>query len=297
MDWLESIRKSVDYMEAHLLTLQGAKEVADAVYLSHFYLQKGFRVMTGYSCAEYIRNRRLYLAALDIVAGREKLIDLAFKYGYETPESFSRAFARFHGATPVQVRANPDRIRVFLPLKIKVDIQGGNEMDYCVEERKGFRVIGYERKFGFEDAHGEIPGFWDEICAQKMANVCAGKEPQSEEEEVIRSCGIGKYGVCIEDAGKTEFRYMIAGDYHGGKVPQGMTVYEFPELTWARFRCTGPMPEAIQAVNTKIFSQWLPGNPEWEIAFPGNVEWYSENGDTQAADYESEIWIPVRRKL
>lgn len=297
MDWLESIRKSIDYMEAHLLTLQGAKEVADEVYLSHFYLQKGFKVMTGYSCAEYIRNRRLYLAALDIVAGREKLIDLAFKYGYETPESFSRAFARFHGATPVQVRAHPARIKVFLPLKIKVDIQGGNEMDYCVEERKGFRVIGYEKKFGFEDAHGEIPGFWDEICAQKMANVCAGKEPQSEEEEAIRSCGIGKYGVCIEDVGKTEFRYMIAGDYHGGKVPEGMTVYEFPELTWARFRCTGPMPEAIQAVNTKIFSQWLPGNPEWEIAFPGNVEWYSENGDTRAADYESEIWIPVRRKL
>ena len=75
-----------------------------------------------------------------------------------------------------------------------------------------------------------------------------------------------------------------------------MTVFRFPELTWAKFRCTGPMPEAIQAVNTKIFSQWLPGNPEYEIAFPGNVEWYSGSGNTQAADYESEIWIPVKRK-
>lgn len=296
MDWLESIRKSIDYMEAHLLTLQGAKEVADAVYLSHFYLQKGFKVMTGYSCAEYIRNRRLYLAALDIIAGREKLIDLAFKYGYETPESFSRAFSRFHGATPAQVKASPARLRVFLPLKIKVTVQGGNEMDYYVEEKKAFRVIGYERRFGFETSYQEIPKFWDEVCAQKMAGLCAGKEPQNEEEEIIRSCGIGKYGICLDDTGSTEFRYMIAGDYQGGQVPEGMTVFEFPELTWARFRCTGPMPEALQAVNTKIFSQWLPGNPEYEVAFPGNVEWYSDNPDTRATDYESEIWIPVRRK-
>ena len=296
MDWLESIRKSIDYMEAHLLTLQGAKEVADAVYLSHFYLQKGFKVMTGYSCAEYIRNRRLYLAALDIVAGREKLIDLAFKYGYETPESFSRAFSRFHGVTPAQMKASPGRIRVFLPLKIKVTVQGGNEMDYYVEEKKAFRVIGYERRFRFETSYQEIPRFWDEICGQKMAGVCAGKEPQNEEEEIIRSCGIGKYGICLDDMGSAEFRYMIAGDYQGGQVPEGMTVFEFPELTWARFRCMGPMPEALQAVNTKIFSQWLPGNPEYEVAFPGNVEWYSDNPDTQAADYESEIWVPVRRK-
>ena len=296
MDWLESIRKSIDYMETNLLTLQGAEEVAGAVYLSQFYLQKGFKVMTGYSCAEYIRNRRLYLAALDIIADKERLIDLAFKYGYETPESFSRAFSRFHGATPVQVRANPAGIRVFLPLKIQVDIKGGNEMDYRVEEKIAFQVIGYERQFGFEDAHREIPSFWNEVRAGKMAGLCAGKEPRNEEEEVIRSCGIGMYGVCIEDVGSGKFRYMIAGDYHGGKVPQGMTVFRFPELTWAKLRCTGPMPEAIQAVNTKIFSQWLPGNPEYEIAFPGNVEWYSGSGNTQAADYESEIWIPVKRK-
>ena len=169
-------------------------------------------------------------------------------------------------------------------------------MDYYVEERKAFRVIGYERRFGFETSYQEIPRFWDEICEQKMAGVCAGKEPQNEEEEIIRSFGIGKYGICLDDTGSTEFRYMIAGDYQGGQVPEGMTVFEFPELTWARFRCTGLMPEALQAVNTKIFSQWLPGNPEYEVAFPGNVEWYSDNPDTRAADYESEIWIPVRRK-
>lgn len=295
MDWLESIRKSIDYMETHLLTLDSTQEVADAVYLSHYYLQKGFRVMTGYSMAEYIRNRRLYLAALDIIADKERLIDLASKYGYDTPESFSRAFSRFHKATLVQVRMNPSRIKVFLPLKIKVNIQGGNEMDYYVEEKKAFQVIGYEKRFNFEDAHQKIPGFWNEICTQRMAGVCAGENPQNEEEEIICSCNIGKYGICIEDTGKVEFRYMIAGDYHGGKVPEGMTVYEFPELTWAKFQCTGPMPEAIQAINTKIFSEWLPGNPEYEIAFPGNIEWYSE-GNPQAANYESEIWIPIRKK-
>ncbi len=296
MDWLESIRRSVDYMEAHLLTLQGAAEVADAVHLSPFYLQKGFKVMTGYSVAEYVRNRRLYLAALDIIAGKEKMIDLAFRYGYDTPESFSRAFSRFHGVTPTQMKTEPASLKVFLPLKIKITIQGGNKMDFYVEERDSFQVIGYERCFAFEDSYQKIPQFWSEVCGQKMKSLCAGKAPENEEEEVICSSGVGKYGICIDDMGKTGFRYLIAGDYRGGKVPEGMTVYEFPALTWAKFRCTGPMPEALQAVNTKIFSEWLPGNPEYEIAFPGNVEWYSEASDMRAADYESEIWIPVRRK-
>lgn len=196
----------------------------------------------------------------------------------------------------MQARLNPAGIKVFLPLKIKVSIQGGNEMDYYLEEMKSFKVIGYERKFFYKNSYQEIPRFWNELCSQEMAFLDAGRKPENIKEETILGCGIGKYGICIDDTGRADFRYLIAGDYHGEQIPEGMTVFEFPELTWAKFRCTGPMPEALQAVNTKIFSEWLPGNPEYEIAFPGNIEWYSDNPDTRAVDYESEIWIPVRRK-
>jgi AraC family transcriptional regulator len=297
MEWLESIRKSIDYMEQHLLEVKGAEAIANEVYMSSFYLQKGFKFMTGYTMAEYIRNRRLYLAALDVIAGKDKVIDIAYKYGYDTPESFTKAFSRFHGYTPMQIRNDARKIKVFLPLKISIRIQGGNDMDYVVEKMNGFKVIGFERSFSFDSSYLEIPKFWDETFGKYIVPMFAKEKPEGSLEETISNCGIGEFGICIDDASETgKFRYLIAGVYKEGTVPEGMTVYEIPETEWAKFKCKGPLPGALQAVNTKIFKEWLPGNPEYEMSLGINIEWYSIEGKTTDADYESAIWIPVKRK-
>jgi AraC family transcriptional regulator len=252
--------------------------------------------MTGYSISEYIRYRRLYLAALDVIADKEKVIDLAFKYGYETPESFTKAFSRFHGVSPMKLKGDAGRIKTFLPLKISILIQGGNDMDYVVEKMEGFKVIGFERDFSFDAGYQEIPKFWDEFWRKYMKPLLGSGKPGNEVEQVICDCIIGEYGVCIDDIGKDgKFRYLIAGTYKGGEVPKNMTVYEFPDMEWAKFRCTGSMPGSLQSVNTKVFKEWLPGNPKYEIAMGANIEWYSK-GDTSALDYESSIWVPVKRK-
>lgn len=122
------------------------------------------------------------------------------------------------------------------------------------------------------------------------------KAPENETEQAICDCMIGEYGLCIDDIGvEGKFRYLIAGEYNGGPVPEGMTIYEFPDMKWAKFRCCGSMPGALQSVNTKIFKEWLPGNPEYRIAMGANLEWYSQ-GDMTAPDYESAIWLPVVEK-
>lgn len=296
MEWTESIRKTVDYLEEHLLDFEEIADVSDEVGISRFYLQKGFRLMTGYSMAEYVRNRRLYLAALDVTAGREKIIELSYKYGYDTPESFSKAFSRFHGVTPVQLRKDASKMHVFLPLKIKIEIQGGNEMDYIVEKMENFQIIGLEREFSFDTSYEQIPKYWDEFCADYLARLTRTGKPANELEETILKCHVGMFGVCIGDSGNDgKFRYMIAGIKNGEHVPEGMTTYTFPDMEWAKFLCKGPLPEALQSVNTKIFKEWLPGNPQFEIAMEANVEWYSE-GDTKSPAYESAVWIPVKRK-
>ena len=100
MDWLACIRTAIDYMEKHLLDGIGAQEIAEQVYLSPFFFQKGFSLITGYGISEYIRNRRLYQAALDLKETDDRVIDIALRYRYETPESFAKAFSRFHGVTP-----------------------------------------------------------------------------------------------------------------------------------------------------------------------------------------------------
>ena len=248
MEWLTSIRTAIDYMEKHLTDDISAQDVADQVFLSPFFLQKGFSLMTG--C----------------------------------------------GVTPSQVRAGAV-IRTFLPLTIKLSIQGGNQMDYKITPMFPFKVIGFQKVFDNETAYAEIPKYWDEICEKYAYNVYAGNAPANPYEQALVDNCIGEYGICIDDIGDGKFRYLIAGKYTGGEVPEGMVVYEFPRGEWAIFNCIGPIPEALQSVNTRIFKEWLPANPEYELCGNANVEWYDcVNGEKTDPDYHSAIWVPVKRK-
>lgn len=296
MEWLTSIRKAIEYMEEHLEENICAQDVADQVYLSPFFLQRGFSLMTGYGLGEYIRNRRLYQAALDLQSTEDKVIDIALRYGYETPESFTKAFSRFHGATPSQVRGGAG-ITPFFPLKITISIQGGKQMDFKIAPMFPFKVIGFQKVFDNETAYEEIPKYWDEICEKYACNVYAGNAPANPYEQALVDNGIGEYGVCIDDIGGGRFRYLIAGKYTGGEVPEGMVLYEFPRGDWAVFNCIGPIPEALQSVNTRIFREWLPGNPDYELCGNATVEWYDcVNGEKTDPDFHSAIWVPVRKR-
>ena len=264
MEWLTGIRAAIEFIEDNLEEDISVQDVAGKVFISPIFLQRGFSFMTGYNVGEYIRNRRLYQAAIDLRSTEDPVIDIAYRYCYETPESFAKAFSRFHGATPSQVRSGAP-FNQFLPVKINITVQGGDKMDYKVTPKDGLK------------------------------NIYAGNEPANEYEKAVRDNRIGEFGICIDDIGGTKFRYLIAGRYMGGEVPLGMELYEFPDGDWAVFDITGPCPGALQSVNTKIFTEWLPGNPDYEISGNANVEWYAD-GDPAAADYRSAIWIPVKKK-
>ena len=300
MVWLASLKISIDYVEEHLFVDIDANEVADAVHISPYYFQKGFKIVTGYSIGEYLRNRRLYLAGIDVISGsresaKEKIIDLAYKYGYDTPESFTKAFSRFHGMSPMQLRSHPHEIKVFQPLIIEISIKGGSKMEFKVEKREAMKMIGFERVFSYDTSYQEIPKFWNEFCDKYCKQAGVNNQEEEEIRQTIAECIVGEFGVCVEDdAGENQFRYYIAGAYQGGSIPKGMTVFEIPASEWVKFKCIGSMPNALQTVNTRIFKEWLPGNQEFEISYHINIEWYS-NGDTQSDEYESGIWIPVKR--
>lgn len=295
MEWLACIRKSIDFMEQHLTDDITAEDVAREVASSSFFLQRGFSLMTGYTIGEYIRNRRLYLASRDLAESGDKIIDIAFRYCYETPESFAKAFSRFHGVSPSQVRGGA-KGKSFLPLTITISVQGGAFMDYKIAQKFGFRVIGFQKIFSADTAYDEIPKFWDEVREKYASSVCAGNEPQNPYEKAVAENCIGEYGICIDDLDSGRFRYLIAGKYAGGDVPDGMVVYDFPQGDWAVFDCIGAIPESLQSMNTRIFKEWLPGNPDYELCGNSNVEWYDSTGKTSDPDYHSSIWIPVRRK-
>ena len=170
-------------------------------------------------------------------------------------------------------------------------------MEYKITPMFPFKVIGFQKVFDNETAYDEIPKFWDEICEKYAAGVYAGNAPANPYEQALMDNCIGEYGVCIDDIGGGKFRYLVAGKYTGGDVPAGMTVYEFPRSDWAVFDCIGPIPDALQTVNTRIFREWLPGNPDYELYGNASVEWYDcVNGEKSDPDYHSAIWVPVRKK-
>lgn len=297
MEWLSCIKASIDYIENHIKENISIEDVANNSYVSSYYLQVGFNIMTGYSIGEYIRNRKLYLAALDL-KDNKRIIDVALEYGYETPESFTKAFKRFHGFNPSQIRKY--EIKRFDPLTIDIQIKGGivSDMNYKVTDMFPIKLIGFVKEFDMETSYKEIPLFWDEICEKYcFPHIYRGLPAENDYEQAIIDNCIGEFGVCIDCKG-AKFKYLIAGKYAGGKVPKGMMLYEFPQGKWAIFDCVGPCPEKLQELNTKIFKEWLPLNKEFELRGDGNIEWYDcVNGEKSDPDYHTQIWIPIKSVL
>lgn len=297
MEWVLAVREVINYVESHILEEISIDKLSKLVYISPFYLQKGFSITTGYSISEYIKSRRLSLAAEDLVNTDASILDIAIKYGYESQDSFTKAFTRFHTATPKEIRLRKKSYTEFRPLRIKLSVVGGRDMDYQVVKKFPFKLIGFEKKFTSVTAYKEIPEFWDEICAKYCTNIYAGNAPANDYEQAIMDNCIGEFGVCIDDCGEGEFRYLVAGRYCGGKVPEGMVLIEVPAGEWAIFNCIGKVPDALQKVNTFVFKEWLPNNKEYELEGNLNIEWYDcTNGEKTDDDYHSAIWIPVKRK-
>lgn len=174
MGWMESIGKAIGYIEDHITEPISVNDIAGQVHISSFYFQKGFSLLCGYTVAEYVRKRRLALAGSELVSTDAKVIDIALKYGYDSPDSFTKAFTRFHGITPAMVRKDGAMLKSFAPLKIKLSLEGGYLMDYKITQKDSFTIIGASRMFPYENAQQEIPKFWNEHYASGSGKVVCG---------------------------------------------------------------------------------------------------------------------------
>lgn len=286
MGWIEGVGEAISYIEENITEELTIENIAKRALVSTFYFQKGFTMLCGFTVGEYIRQRRLTLAGSELVSTDEKIIDIAMKYGYDSPDSFTKAFTRFHGVTPTAVRKDGAMIKAFASLKIVFSLEGGYIMDYKIVEKDSFTVMGVSKRFKYDSAAAEIPQFW-------------AKHYQAGNGKFV--CGM--YGVCIDESmGTDDFEYLIADNYNPSmEIPEGFVTKIIPEYTWAVFACKGAMPDSIQDVNKKIFSEWLPNCKDYEIAAGYSIEMYNNPVDypqgTKDENYYSEIWIPVKKKI
>ena len=289
MDWITGIQNAINYIEEHLTEEINYDKVAEEAACSSFYFQRIFGVLCDISLGEYIRNRRLTLAGNELNVSDIKVIDIALKYGYESPESFTRAFSKFHGITPSEAKKNGSKLRSFSRLSVKITLSGGSMMDYKIVEKEAFEIIEKVEAHSIEnDVNAKsIPDFWTK--SHNDGTVKTLLENTTDRTFI--------FGVCYgnnSDCAKT-FDYSIGAVYNPKTaVPKGFRKNIIPARTWAIFECKGAMPKAMQDMWHKITSEFFPTSG-YQPTYEMDIEAYTE-GDMGESDYRSEIWIPVVKK-
>lgn len=292
MDWICGIQKAIEYVEEHIIEKIDYAEVAKQACSSAFHFQRVFGVMCGYTLGDYIRMRRLTLAAEELMNTDRKIIDVSLKYGYDTPESFSRAFSKFHGFTPTEVR-NGAAITSFSRLSVKLILSGGKFMNYRIEKKDAFQVVCKRQKVekpGSDMAAKDIHAFWSKCGQDGTLQKLFKFTPQKPEIQ-------GLLGICFTDNMENGmFPYGIGFEYEGQTpVDDDLEIVEIPAHTFAVFTSKGKMPEAFIDTYKRIVSEFFPQNEKYKYAHGVELEVYpSEQIDNP--NYTCEIWIAVNEK-
>lgn len=290
MDWITGISKAIDYIEEHITEPTDYARAAKEACSSPFNFQRVFALLCGYTLGDYVRMRRLTLAGEELLSTDAKVIDVALKYGYDSPESFSRAFARFHGVSPSAVRKGA-AIHSFSRICVKLILTGGSIMEYRIEKKQAAKIICRRREFtkpGDDYTNREIPEFWNECGRDGSIQKLCGYIKDSAQFK-------GLLGVCFStEMTDSGFPYGIGAEYDGESDPQDFEIVEIPAYTYAVFTVRGRMPDAFRETYRKICTEFFPQSG-YEYGNGVEIETYP-SADVQNPDYTCEIWIAVKPK-
>ncbi len=288
MDWQQRLNAALDYIEDGLEEEIDWTEAARRASCSTFHLLRMFEIVAGVSAADYLRRRRLSRAALELTTSDEKVIDLALRLGYDSPDAFARAFKREFGITPREAREPGIRLKTWPRLSFEIVLKGDTHMDFRVESREAMDLTGLKLTTTIEDGRQlqEVPAFWDRTrrsgdLAKLERSIPAGSK-------------LGVAGVCADmDADSQEFSYLIAieAPRDRSNLPAGCVDIRTGSGVWAIFESRGPLPGAIQDTIRRIYAEWFPTSG-YEHAGGPELEVYTK-GDQDSPDYYCEVWIPV----
>ena len=292
---IQFMQQAIGYMEEHICENISYAEVAEIVHMSSYNFHRTFSCIAGMTANEYIRSRRLTLAAIELQSTNISVVDAAFKYGYESPESFSKAFTRFHGATPRQAKQKGTKLHLFHPLVIKIILEGGRVMDYRIEHKEKQRFLALVKSFPNEiindDNDHSIPDFWTECSEKKLV------APM----QLLRVEGKRDlYGLCnpvrnSEDCFNYGIGVMADEDTDTGKLEEflnnGYSIWETEPADYAVFQCFGSDGNCLGEMWSKFFKEFVP-QTGYVQTDDTDYEIYFEKGESNLF---CELWIPVKK--
>lgn len=289
MDSLASMNQALAYIEEHLMEEIDYREVAKIAYCSEYHFKRMFSFLAGISLSEYIRRRRLSLAALDLKDERLRIVDVAVKFGYSSADSFSRAFQSLHGILPSEARSEHTQLKAYPRMTFQLSVRGGYEMNYRIVEKGPFKVVGFKKRVTiiFEGVNPEIA----KMTALLTPEIVAQLKAMSNVEPIgIISASVNFSESRMEEKGELDHYIGVATSHN---EVSDFDVLNVEAGTWAVFESVGPFPETLQNVWGRIYSEWFPSSGYEAVVGP-EILW-NENPDTTNPNYRSEIWIPVKK--
>lgn len=278
MEWIDRLNDTIRYIEEHLTEEIDYEQVAKVACCSTYHFQRMFAYMANIPLSEYIRRRRMSLAAVDLQSGG-KIIDVAMKYGYTSPTAFNRAFQSIHNIAPSLAKKEGSPMKSYPPISFKITIKGVEEMNYRMEEKEAFRIVGVSQPLyrEIEKNFTIVPQMWQKAAMDGTLPKLAA---------MMNHPPMGLLGVSTCND-KEEWKYFIAVS-SSLPVEEALEEYLVPAATWAVFPGTGPS-QSIQELEQRIVTEWLPSSG-YEYANAPDIEVYL-NADPNNAQYE--VWIPV----
>lgn len=290
MDSIKRMNEALSYIEKNLTSDIDLKEVAKVSLCSEYHFQRMFSFLAGVTLTEYIRRRRLTLAAFEIINSNIRVIDIAIKYGYSSPDSFTRAFQSLHGLTPSEARSNSQLLKAYTRMTFQLSIKGGNEMNYRIEEKETFSIVGIKKRVPiiFNGVNPEITAMWKSLGAERISKL---KELSNVKPLGLIQASTNFSEGRMEEKGGLD-HYIGVATTKG--CPDNLIQLKVPASTWAVFEAVGPFPDTLQNVWGRIYSEWFPTSNYEQTKGP-EILW-NENYDTTSPTFRSEIWIPILKK-
>ncbi|MDQ0247759.1 AraC family transcriptional regulator [Bacillus fengqiuensis] len=290
MDLLKNMNGAIQYIEENLTHDIDFKEVARLAFCSEYHFKRMFSFLAGITLSEYIRRRRLTLAAFELNNSNLRIIDVAIKYGYSSPDSFTRAFQSLHGITPSEARNNGQALKAYPRMTFQLSIKGGSEMNYRLEEKEAFHIVGIKKRVPivFQGENPEITAMWKALDMEKINQL---KELSNVEPKGLIQASTNFSEGRMEEKGGLDHYIGVATT---NECPENFSKLEVPAFTWAVFEAVGPFPHTLQETWGRIYSEWFPSSSHQQTEGPEILSIKSK--DLTSPTVKSEIWIPVLKQ-
>jgi len=284
MEWLMKLSNAIEYLERNLDSEISYEEAARIACCSSYYFQRMFSYVVGIPLSEYIRRRRMTQAAFELQSTDIKILDAALKYGYISPTSFNRAFKSIHGISPAASRTKGSILNAYLPIRLSVQVIGGDAMPYRIEEKDALRIVGIRISLteDMEENKKLVPPFWNKTLKGNIfPRICnLSNQP--------KDCVLGV--TAYHNSNEIYYYIAVATDK---PVPKEMFEYEIPAATWVIFESDGRFKESIQSIFRRFLKEWLPFSGYTYAELP-DIEVYPISKE-RTQEGHSEVWIAVKK--